>query len=178
MGENWPHLSDLQSSNAYCVTILPSPKTELQYLIYARMYHCNERFTQLILSPPTSTFQLPRSYADVIPFSRWSLSRLGLLAPTRPMQLGQTGGGRGHVAEELGRRVIGRAEGPAAPPVIVVDAVGGEAVVDVLGPNSIALLKSEQTFQQSCQQSFYSSVGHPVLLETLLKSLLRFEQSY
>ena len=46
-----------------------------------------------------------------------------------------------------------------------------------LGVNSIALLKS-QTFQQS----FYSSVGHPVVLETLLKSLLksllRFQQSY
>ena len=44
--------------------------------------------------------------------------------------------------------------------------------------NSIALLKSQQTFQQS----FYSSVGHPVVLETLLKSvlksLLRFQQSY
>ena len=43
-----------------------------------------------------------------------------------------------------------------------------------LGVNSIALLKSQQTFQQS----FYSSVGHPVVLETLLKSLLRFQQSY
>ena len=46
------------------------------------------------------------------------------------------------------------------------------------GRNSIALLKSQQTFQQS----FYSSVGHPVVLETLLKtllkSLLRFQQSY
>ena len=43
---------------------------------------------------------------------------------------------------------------------------------------SIALLKSQQTFQQS----FYSSVGHPVGLENLLKSplksLLRFQQSY
>ena len=36
--------------------------------------------------------------------------------------------------------------------------------------NSIALLKY--------QQSFYSSVGHPVVLETLLKSLLKFQQSY
>ena len=44
--------------------------------------------------------------------------------------------------------------------------------------NSIALLKSQQTFQQAFQQSFYSSVGHPVVLETLLKSLLRFHQSY
>ena len=40
--------------------------------------------------------------------------------------------------------------------------------------NSIALLKSQQTFQQS----FYSSVRRPVVLETLLKSLLRFQQSY
>ena len=37
----------------------------------------------------------------------------------------------------------------------------------VLEVNSIALLKSQQTFQQS----FYSSVVHPVVLETLLKSL-------
>ena len=50
------------------------------------------------------------------------------------------------------------------------------------GRNSIALLKSQQTFQHTFQQSFYCSVGHPVVLETLLKlllkSLLRFQQSY
>ena len=40
-----------------------------------------------------------------------------------------------------------------------------------LGVNSIE-------YQQTFQQSFYSSVGHPVVLETLLKSLLRFQQSY
>ena len=45
---------------------------------------------------------------------------------------------------------------------------------DSQGRNSIALLKSQQTFQQR----FYSCVGHPVVLETLLKSLLRFQQSY
>ena len=64
--------------------------------------------------------------------------------------------------------------------VSVVEGVG------VLGVNSIALLKSQQTFrqtfQQTFQQSFYSSVGHPVVLKTLLKSLLkrllRFQQSY
>ena len=33
-------------------------------------------------------------------------------------------------------------------------------------------------FQQTFQQSFYISVGHPVVLKTLLKSLLRFQQSY
>ena len=46
------------------------------------------------------------------------------------------------------------------------------------GRNSIALLKSQQTFKQS----FYSSVEHPVVLETLLKRLLKslliFQQSY
>ena len=51
------------------------------------------------------------------------------------------------------------------------DVEGGPVL---LGVNSIALLKSQQTFQHS----FYSSVGHPVVLETLLKSLLRFQQSY
>ena len=45
----------------------------------------------------------------------------------------------------------------------------------ILGVNSI---ESQQTFQQTFQQSFYSSKGHPVVLETLLKSLLRFQQSY
>ena len=50
----------------------------------------------------------------------------------------------------------------------------GSVVLDDLEVNSIALLNSQQTFQQS----FYSSVGHPVVLETLLKSLLRFQQSY
>ena len=58
-------------------------------------------------------------------------------------------------------------------------AIGVQLVRDpvVLGRNSIALLKSQQTFQQS----FYRSVGHPVVLEllkSLLKSLLRFQQSY
>ena len=44
-----------------------------------------------------------------------------------------------------------------------------ESLLNYQGRNSISLLKSQQTFQQS----FYSSVGHPVVLETLLKSLLR-----
>ena len=52
------------------------------------------------------------------------------------------------------------------------------AGLDELEVNSIALLKSQQTFQETFQQSFYSSAGHPVVLETLLKSLLRFQQSY
>ena len=41
--------------------------------------------------------------------------------------------------------------------------------INSLEHNSIALLKSQQIFQQS----FYSSVGHPVVLETLLKTLLK-----
>ena len=44
------------------------------------------------------------------------------------------------------------------------------ADADVLGVNSI---ESQQTFQPSFQQSFYS-VANPVVLKTLLKSLLRF----
>ena len=46
------------------------------------------------------------------------------------------------------------------------------------GRNSIALLKSQQNFQQTFQQSFqYYRVSHTTI-ETLLKSLLRFQQSY
>ena len=58
--------------------------------------------------------------------------------------------------------------------------VDPDAIRGFLEVNSIALLKSQQTFQQS----FYSSVRHPVVLEkkTLLKSLfkgmLRFQQNY
>ena len=50
-------------------------------------------------------------------------------------------------------------------------ALAREGEIQPGGPlevNSIALLKSQQTFQQS----FYSSVGPPVVLETLSKSLL------
>ena len=51
-----------------------------------------------------------------------------------------------------------------------------------LGPNSIALLKSQHTFQQSFQQSFQyyrvSNTTIKTLLKTLLKSLLIFQQSY
>ena len=44
-----------------------------------------------------------------------------------------------------------------------------------LGCNSIALLKSQQTFQQTFEQS---TTGCTTTLPTLLKSRLRFQQSY
>ena len=49
---------------------------------------------------------------------------------------------------------------------------------DYLGRNSISLLKSQRTFQQTFQQSFqYYRLSHTTI-QTLLKSLLRFQQSY
>ena len=48
----------------------------------------------------------------------------------------------------------------------------------ILGRNSIALLKSQQTFQQSFQYYKVSHTTIKILLKCLLKSLLRFQQSY
>ena len=73
-----------------------------------------------------------------------------------------------------GGQTAGRVRVPLQP-LLVGDLGDAQPALEV---NSIALLKSQQTFQQTFPLSFYCSVGHPVVLKTLLKSLLRFQQSY
>ena len=65
-------------------------------------------------------------------------------------------------------------------PVAGIEWAGLNAVLSHAhqGRNSIALLKSQQTFQQTFQQSFqYYRLSHTTI-KTLLKSPLRFQQSY
>ena len=78
-----------------------------------------------------------------------------------------------HVSQGHGERIGGR-RGRRIDGYLRCCALGMVDFGLELERNSIALLKSQQTFQQR----FYSGVGHPVVLETLLKSLLRFQQSY
>ena len=76
-------------------------------------------------------------------------------------------------ADKEGAQMI-ESEGATAPLTELLHSRNegvGEYELGIQGVNSI---ESKHTFQQS----FYSSVGHPVVLETLLKSLLRFQQSY
>ena len=63
-------------------------------------------------------------------------------------------------------------------PFIMVDrdADGGQRCTGIVGEilNVMRQGVNSIEYQQTFQQSFYSSVGHPVVQETLLKSLLRF----